>query len=301
METAVENKILSNFYLKVMSIYHTDHIGIVAGAGKLPELLIAACKTKNRPYSVVALAGHTDSLTEVPAITVSVGEASTCFAPLRKLGVKSIVMAGKVERPHISELKLNWTNLVFLFSIGFLALTDRSKVGDDYLLRTLIKVLEKNGFLVVGVEDILDELTAEEGSLTDLSPSIPDWELIRLGVKEAQFLGLKDIGQASVVKGNCVIGNENLKGTDALIRSCAHKGDLSSGPILIKLLKPIQDRRVDLPVIGPDTILACVEAGFKGIIIEAKGTLIVQRDLVLKLANDNGLFLEAVRCNRKAD
>jgi DUF1009 family protein len=279
-----------------MGSHRTDHIAIVAGGGNLPELLISACEHTNRPYTVIALSGHADSLSAKPKITASIGEASRHLSYLQSLGVKSIVMAGKVTRPHLNEFKFNWANIVFLFWVAFFFLTDRGNIGDDRLLRTVIKVLESSGLVVVGIEDILEELTAEEGSLTKISSSTLDCNSIQLGISEAKSLGMKDLGQAVVVQDHRVIGSENSTGTDALIRSCAHKGNLSTGPILVKVLKPIQDRRVDLPVIGPETVSTCINSGFRGIVIESKGTIIIQKDLVVKLANDNGLFIDVISC-----
>lgn len=271
-----------------------DHLGIVAGGGRLPQLLISECQSQKRPYTVVALEGHADSLEESPANQIRIGQAGTCFQTFHDHGVSSVVMAGKVRRPNLFELRPDWRTVKFLTRTGIKAFSSAASVGDDKLLRLVIAEIEREGFTVIGVDELLSESIARLGPVGRLVPSEKDQKSIELGLLAARELGRADVGQAVVVQNGVVIAREGPAGTDALIQSIEVDQNSADKPILVKTSKPQQDRRADLPVIGPETIAACVTNGFGGLAIESGGALIIDPSVVAELADEGGVFVIGV-------
>ncbi len=271
-----------------------EHLGIVAGGGRLPQLLISECQSQKRPYTVVALEGHADSLEEAPADQIRIGQAGTCFQTFHDNGVLSVVMAGKVRRPNLFELRPDWRTVKFLARTGLKAFRNAASVGDDKLLRLVIAEIESEGFKVIGVDDVLSDSIARLGPVGRLTPSAKDQKSIEAGLHAARALGRADIGQAVVVQNGVVIAREGLAGTDALIQSIEVDQHSADKPILVKSSKPQQDRRADLPVIGPETVAACVSNGFGGLAVEAGGALLIDPSIISELADEGGIFVVGV-------
>lgn len=267
-------------------------LGIIAGGGELPFHLVQACRAQGRSCTIIALAGEADSLPEEPSLWIRIGEAAKAFQKFRDDGVAEIVMAGKVQRPGLLELRPDWRTLKFLARAGTTAFTDQEAVGDDRLLRAVIAEMENEGFQVIGIEDVLADLHVPPGALGDHVPVPLDQPDIDVGLEAARALGRADVGQAVVVANGAVIGRERIQGTDALITGVSVSG--ARKPILVKTSKPSQDRRADLPVVGPNTVQLCADYGFRGVVVEAGGTLVLDQKTVIDIANREGLFVYAV-------
>ncbi len=262
-------------------------LGIVAGGGELPARLIEVCRRKGREVFVVAFKGHTEPATVsgVDHVWVRLGAASAAIEPLRAAGVHDLVMAAPIKRPSLAELRPNLRVARFFAQVGKRAL------GDDGLLRAVIQGIEEEGFSVVGIDDILDDLMAEAKTYGRHEPDEQAWRDIERGVEVAKTIGAQDIGQAAVVQQGIVLGVEAVEGTDALLARCAGLRREGAGGVLVKIKKPQQERRADLPTIGTRTVLDAAAAGLRGIAVEAGGTLIVDPADVTALADESGLFV----------
>ena len=262
-------------------------LGIVAGGGELPARLIEVCRQRGREVFVVALEGHTDPGTvhDVEHVWVRLGAASAAIEPLRAAGVRELVMAGPIKRPSLAELRPN------LKVAGFFAKIGKRALGDDGLLRAVIHGIEEEGFHVVGVDEIVRDMTAEAKTYGRHAPDEQAWRDIERGIEVAKAIGAQDIGQAAVVQQGIVLGLEAVEGTDALLARCAGLRRDGPGGVLVKVQKPAQERRADLPTIGVRTLRAAAAAGLRGIAVEAGGTLIVDAEAVTALADESGLFL----------
>ncbi len=271
-------------------------IGIIAGGGQLPGLLINACLDNRRPHKVIALTGAADtrSFNVQPSLWMRLGEAAKGFELLHNCGVQEVVMAGHVRRPTLAELIPDWRTAKFLARAGTRAFLKRESVGDDRLLRAIIKEIELEGFKVVGVETVLSELFVEAGHLGTIQSTEKDRQAIEAGIAAAKSLGQQDRGQAVVVDDQTVLAREGEAGTDALIAQGGNQKKEGQNPVLVKVPKPNQDRRTDLPVIGPETVTACVSAGFRGIAIEAKGTLVINKSEVVRRSDEANIFVLAI-------
>jgi UDP-2,3-diacylglucosamine hydrolase len=268
---------------------NTSTLGIIAGTGRLPLQLIEACKSAGRDVFVLAFEESADSavIAAAPHAIVPMGAISEALAHLRKAKVKELVMAGRVQRPTLTMLKPDLAAAKLIARMG-----GSLFAGDDALLKTVIAFLEEEGFTVVGAQHVLSSLVSEEGVLGNIQPDERSKADIAYGMEVAKRLGELDVGQAVVVENGYVLGLEAAEGTDALIARIAKLKQLGpNAGVLVKTKKLLQERRVDLPAIGPKTIENAHAAGLAGIAVEAEGSLILDREEVIKKANALGMFL----------
>ena len=267
-----------------------SRLGIVAGGGDLPRRLVEACRRAGRPFFVIALEGQAepDLTAGIPHLWSRLGAGGAMLAALREVGATDIVLAGRVRRPSLAELRPDLRTAAFFAKVGARAL------GDDGLLRAVGAELEREGFRLVGAHEILRELLSCAGPFGALLPDAQAEADIARGVEVARLLGSLDVGQAVVVQQGLVLGVEAIEGTDALIERCAALRRSGPGGVLVKLRKPQQDDRVDLPTIGVTTVEQAGAAGLRGIAVQAGGTLTIDRDAVAAMADRLGLFVVGI-------
>ncbi len=265
-------------------------LGIIAGGGELPGLAASACKAQGRDFHFLALSGHADPkvIGDDPVDWIRLGEAGTGFERLRQAGVKDVVMIGPVRRPSLSELAPDFRTARFFARVGLKAL------GDDGLLRAVVAELEHEGFHVVGIDDVLADCLAVAGQYGRLRPDAQAEADICRGIEVARGIGAMDIGQAAVVQQGIVLGVEAIEGTDRLLERCGALAREGVGGVLVKVKKPSQDRRIDLPTIGLVTLEAASQAGLRGIAVQAGGALVLGRDAIAIEADRLGLFVVGV-------
>lgn len=266
-------------------------IGIVAGSGILPRRLVDSCKAAGREVFVLALDGEAEAegLTEVPHAWCRIGAAAKGLDLLRANEVTELVLAGGVRRPSIASLRPDWRAAKFFARVG------RRVLGDDRLLSAVVKELEREGFHVIGADQLLETAGLPEGSLGRVVPDAAALSDIEHGLRIARAIGALDIGQAVVVQQGLVLGVEAIEGTDALLQRCAGLRRDGPGGVLVKAEKPGQEHRVDRPTIGPRTVALAAEAGLRGIAGQAGATLVLDRDEVARAADAAGLFVVGIR------
>jgi hypothetical protein len=266
-------------------------LGIIAGGGSLPRLLIDACVASGREFHVFALEGHADGRTVdgVPHDWYRLGQAGAALKRAQALDIRDVVLAGTVDRPSFSSLRPDWRTLSFLMRLG------RGGLGDDGLLRRIVDAIEGEGFTVIGADALLGGLKPAEGCLGRHRPDADAEADIARGVAVLAALGAADVGQAVVVQQGMVLGVEAIEGTDALIERCAGLRRDGPGGVLVKLAKPGQETRADLPTIGPDTVRRAAAAGLRGIAVGADAAIVIEREALVRLADEAGLFVIAVK------
>lgn len=266
-------------------------LGIIAGAGHLPLRLAETCRANGRPVFVLVFDAESQRVfSHLPHATAQLGAIGEALAHFRRAGVRDIVMAGKMKRPSLSGLKLDVDSARLLAYLGAAFFS-----GDDALLKSVIRFLEHEGFHIVGADEILADLLAPEGVLGNVQPDARSQADILQGIKAAKELGKRDIGQAVIVENGSLLGTEDREGTDALIARCAPLKREHHAGVLVKARKPNQERRVDLPAIGVRTVENVHAAGLRGIAVEARGSLILDREQVIAKANALGIFVVGVR------
>lgn len=263
-------------------------LGVLAGGGPLPRRIVERCLATEREVFVIAFEGDTEPGTceGVPHIWVRLGAVGQILRELKKAGCKEVVLAGPVRRPSFSKLNLDLRGMKLMGRIAKAAAK-----GDDALLSIVVEELEGEGFRVVGADSLLDDVVASVGVMGEHRPDADAEADIALGTRVARALGAHDVGQAVIVQHGVVLGVEAVEGTDALIARCRGVGRDGPGGVLVKLKKPGQERRADLPTIGVQTVERVVEAGLRGIAVEAGETIMLDRDAMIAAADRGGVFL----------
>jgi DUF1009 family protein len=271
-----------------MTTASSGKLGIVAGGGTAPLRVIEACYASGRAFFVICLEGQADEgfAKDVPHVWLPLG----AFGKLRDLAaaekIADIVLIGHVRRPSLLELKPDWLAMKALAKIGL------NLLGDDALLRAVGAAIEQEcGVHVIGVQEILGGVLMREGVLGAVIPDAEAQADITRGTAVARALGQVDVGQSVIVQQGLVLGVEAIEGTDALIARCKDLHREGAGGVLVKLAKPQQDDRFDLPAIGPATIEAAAQAGLRGIATEAGRSLLIDRDRVRLLADEKRIFV----------
>ncbi len=263
-------------------------LGIIAGGGGLPRHLAEKCRLERRPVFLVLLEEQADVglANDFPSALLRIGAAGKIVKTMKSQKVVDLVFAGHVLKPTYTQLRPD------LWSTSFLLKNKVFNSGDNRLLSALIKALEDEGFNVVGADDLDPNLLCEEACITKYSPNSAFIKDINTGISAAMDLGSKDIGQAVVCSGGEIIAREDRSGTDALLAKLP--SSQSFGGVLIKCAKPGQERRVDLPSIGPDTITALSRAGLSGIAVSAGEALVLERAKTIAAADSAGIFIIGV-------
>jgi DUF1009 family protein len=267
------------------------NLAIIAGSGVLPGLLSQALGAAGRPHLCCHPHGIPVELEDAEEFYFE--RSISFFRSLEARGVRQVVMVGKFHRPrHLNPLRFESSTL--LAAPRILA---SLRKGDDASLRALAEIIEELGLEVVGVEDVAPTLLPEPGLYASKVPSDQD----RADVERAAFIveaiSAVDVGQGAVVAGGLCLATESLPGTDAMLEwVAATRDDQPSGSrsgVLYKAPKLHQDRRMDLPAIGPITVAKAAAAGLAGIAWEARGALLLDTELTMAEADRHGLFLWA--------
>lgn len=265
-------------------------LGIIAGRGDLPIRLIEACRATGREMFVLAVKNQTDEavVADVPHNWIRLGAGGEGLKLLHQARVEDLVFAGKFKRPSLAAMRPDARTAKFFAKAG------RAAWGDDGLLSAMVKELEEEGFRIVGPDDIVTDLLAPSGTFGTVEPDQAALDDISRGISVARALGGADVGQAVVVQEGMVLGVEAAEGTDRLIARCKVLQRQGPGGVLVKIKKPDQERRIDLPAIGLDTVRAVADAGLRGIAVEAGGSLVIDRARVTEAADAAGLFIIGV-------
>ena len=263
-------------------------LGIIAGGGPFPGQVARAAMAAGRQVFIVALEGFAEPsiVGPYPHATVRMGAAGRILALLREAKCHDVVVVGPVKRPSMLDLRPDAEGVRLLARIGRAAFG-----GDDGLLAAVLRVLGEEGFRVLGAHEVLTEALAPAGLLTPNGPDAAAQADIARGLAVLKALGAADVGQACVVQQGIVLAVEAIEGTDAMLARAGSLARPGPGGVLVKCAKPGQDRRADLPAIGPDTMRAAAKAGLRGIAFEAGATLLADADATAEAAREAGLFL----------
>ena len=262
-------------------------LGMIAGGGMMPVEIIKHCNSTGREIFVVGIEpfAKEEELKDVPCIFAKMGEVGKILKALTQNDVYEIVLAGGIKRPSFKELIPDWEGAKLMAKLAI------RKMSDDNLFRAVMDEIEQRGFKVVGIQEVVPQMLFSEGIYGKVKPSADDMNDIRRGITVAKALGAVDVGQAVVVQEGMVLAVEAIEGTDLMLSRAATVRKQGKAPVMVKILKPGQDMRVDLPAIGLQTIEQLKKYGIKGIAVEAGGILLIERDAVIKLANEAGIFI----------
>ncbi|MBI3593011.1 MAG: UDP-2,3-diacylglucosamine diphosphatase LpxI [Nitrospirae bacterium] len=265
-------------------------IGIIAGTGELPGII--ARDAKSRGYRVITIALENLASPELNSLSdeikwVNAGKVGELIDTLKNFDVKEAIMAGKVPKSLLYKTKVtpDLKAVKLLFS-----LKDRS---DDSILNALTKELEKEGISIINTAAFSPRLLTPEGVLTEDKPTKDEWKDIEFGWKIARAIGSLDIGQTVVVKKQAVMAVEAIEGTDeAILRGGKWAGD---GAVVVKVSKPQQDMRLDVPVIGLTTLKSMIDVRARVLAVEAERSIIINREELIMEAEEAGISIVGVK------
>ena len=270
-----------------------SRLGLIAGGGALPMAVAARCEAEGRPVFVVRLAGFADPhLARYPGIEAGMAEIGKVLAALKKANCDAVCFAGLVSRPDFKSLKPDFKGMTLLPGI----IAEAAK-GDDALLRKILSVFEAEGYAVEGADDILGGETLPAGALGAVQPTPEQLQDLRKALHVAEKSGELDIGQGAVVCDGLVLAVEAQEGTDAMLaRVAGLPADLRGSPAarkgaLGKAPKPIQDLRVDMPVMGSRTVELAAAAGLAGVGGISGKLIVIDRAAMVEAADRLGLFV----------
>jgi UDP-2,3-diacylglucosamine hydrolase len=265
-------------------------LGIIAGGGALPRRIADTHAHAGGAVFMIAFEGITpsDTVTGLDHAWVRLGRIQDTMDAMIGAGVEDVVMAGPIKRPALSSLDIDGRGAKLIFRAG------RKAFGDDGLLSTIVAEIESDGLRVIAVDQILGGVLAPTGQIAGADPDTAALSDIQRGIEVLRHLGDVDVGQSIAVQEGLVLAVEAIEGTDAMIERAGALLREGAGPILVKISKPGQERRADMPTIGPDTVRVAQDAGFRGIAVEAGATLLLEADRVRTLSGDAGFFVVGV-------
>lgn len=264
-------------------------LGLVAGNSRFPLIFAEAAQTQGIDIVAVAHLGETPE--EIGALVpgvvwVRVGELGKIIDTLKQAGITRAVMAGGINKVGaLANFQPDERGLAFIARMPSLK--------DDVLLRGVAGELEGEGIRVEESTLFLSHLLPSEGLLTHREPNSEQWQDIRLGFAAAKDIGRWDIGQSVVVKRGTILAVEGIEGTNATLRRGGELG--RGGVVVVKVSKPQQDLRFDVPAVGPETILIMAEVGAEVLALEAGKTLMLDKEDFLQAAEEKGVVVVAVK------
>lgn len=262
--------------------------GLIAGNGDFPFLVLEGARSRGIEMAVIAIREEASPNLERAAKRlhwVSLGELSRAIELLHKEGVKRAVMAGQVKHNKIfSSIRPDWRLAKLLFSLN--------TKNTDALIGAVARVLEDEGIELVNSTEFLGSLLPQTGILTKRAPDESERADIEYGRHIAQQIAGLDLGQTVVIRDRACVAIEAMEGTDETIERA---GRIAGGQrlVVVKVSKPKQDMRFDVPVVGLRTIDIMAQANATALAIDAGRTLLFERDDLIRAANEAGIAIEA--------
>jgi hypothetical protein len=262
----------------------TITLGIIAGGGTFP--ITVARTARSRGEKVIGVGFASDTAPDFPVhcdafAWLKLGQLGRLIEFFKQHGVTHLVMAGPINKPRALDLRPDWRAARLLFSI--------KTRGDDVLLRALTAELEGEGFTVLAPHRYSPQMLPQEGVPTRRQPTAREREDIDFGWNLASDLGRFDIGQCLVVREKIVLAVEAIEGTDAAIRRGGQLG--GPGAVVVKRPKPTQDKRLDLPAVGLDTLKAMDEVGASCLAVEAEACIFFEMDAAVEFADRHDMAI----------
>jgi len=270
--------------------------GLIAGNGRFPFLVLEGARSQGIEMAVIALKEEASPELEKIAKRlhwVSLGELSKAIELMQSEGVKQAVMAGQVKHSKIfSSIRPDWKLAKLLFALP--------RKNTDSLIGAVAKVLEEEGIHLVDSTMFLKPLLPEAGVLTRRAPSAQEAADMEYGLGIARHIAAKDIGQTVVVADNACVAVEAMEGTDETIARAARFAN-GRPLVVVKVSKPRQDMRFDVPVVGLPTVESMKLAGATALAIDANRTLLFDREKLIAMANDAGIAIQAFPFTQAAE
>ena len=255
------------------------------GDTDFPKKVLRNIKDKNKKYFIIDLSKKKIFYKDKNSYRFSIGQFGKMIELIKKKNCRSVLFAGKINKPKFSTLRLDLKGLYYMPSI-----IRAAKLGDAAIIKAIIKILHNENIKVISSIFFNPELTVKRGNYTKLEPNISDNSSIKKGITYFNKLNNLDHIQAVIVKDNTILAIEDRQGTKKMLSKLNKK----SGGILIKLPKKKQDLRIDLPTIGLKTLKDCKKYGLKGIVLKSKKNIFLDKAKCISFANKNKIFIKII-------
>ena len=275
-------------------------VGLIAGWGRYPIYLAEALKQQGVGVYCLGIVNHADpklrSLCDEWA-PLGLGRLQTAFRFFRQHGLTHGTMAGKINKTLLLDPLLIWRQLPDWYTVKTFApmfLTRRKDCKDDTLLKTVVNAFAQNEIQLLPATGLIPDLLVKRQKLTRRGPTAAEWKDICFGWKLAKEIGRLDVGQSVCVSGQAALAVEAIEGTDECIRRA---GSLCPGKsfAVVKVAKPQQDMRFDVPTFGLLTLQTMYESGARALAIEADKTIFIDRQDVMEFANLHNICIVSIR------
>ena len=262
-------------------------IGLFLGSTDLPSYILKTIKKNNKKYFIVDLTKNNLFKRDKSSHFINIGKFGEILNLINKKKCKKVLFAGKIDKPKISKLRMDFKGLYYLPRI-----IKAFKLGDAAILKELIKILSENKIDVIKLNYFNPELTLKKGIYTKQRPSKNNIIEIKNGINYLNKLSPHNHTQAIVIVDNKIVKKETLSGTKKMIKKL-RKNKMQKG-ILIKLQKKKQDLRADLPTIGYDTLKDCKKVNLKGLVLKSNQNIFLDQKKSIKYANKNKIFIQVI-------
>ena len=260
-------------------------IGLFLGDTDFSEIVLKKIKKLKKKYFIIDFSKDNKFKKDVNSHRISIGKFGNIINLIKEKKSNKVLFAGKIAKPKFSSLRLDLKGIYYMPSV-----IKASKLGDAAIIKSIIKILDNEGIKVISSIYFNKELALEAGNYSKLKPNLNELNSIKKGVVYFKKLKSLDHVQAIIVKDNNVIATEAKQGTKKMLS----KLNKNSNGILIKLPKPKQDLRMDLPTIGINTLKDCKKFGLKGIVLKSKQNIFLDKDKCISFANKNKIFIKII-------
>ena len=260
-------------------------IGLFLGDTDFSEIVLRKIKRLNKKYFIIDLSKNNKFKKDINSHRISIGKFGKILSLIKEKKSKKVLFAGKIAKPKFSTLRLDLKGIYYMPGV-----IKASKLGDAAIIKSIIKILDKEGVKVVSSNFFNPELAVNVGTYTKLKPSTEDIKSIKKGIKYFGGLNELDHVQAIIVKDSKILAVEGRQGTKVMLSKIKKK----TGGILIKLPKKKQDLRMDLPTIGLNTLKDCKKYGLKGIVLKSKKNIFLDKNKCVSFANRNKMFIKVI-------
>jgi len=259
-------------------------IGLFLGNKKLPLEILKKMKKKKIKYFIIDLTKNNKFKNDKNCHFINIGRFGKILKLIKEKKSKKVLFAGKIDKPKISSLKLDFKGMYYIPRI-----IKASKLGDAAILKELIKILAEHKIKVIKLNYFNPELTISKGNYTKVKPNKFELEDIKNGINYLNKLNAYNHVQGLIIRNNKVIATERSKGTKQMLQSIKKLKNFKG--TLIKLPKKKQDLRADLPTVGLDTLRDCKKAGIKGIVLKSKKNIFLDINKCIIFANKHKMFI----------
>ena len=260
-------------------------IGLFLGDTDFSEIVLRKIKRLNKKYFIIDFSKNNKFKKDINSHRISIGKFGKILSLIKEKKSKKVLFAGKITKPKFSTLRLDLKGIYYMPVV-----IKASKLGDAAIIKSIIKILDKEGVKVISSIFFNPELAVNVGTYTKLKPSTEDVKSIKKGIKYFDELNGLDHVQAIIIKDSKILAAEGRQGTKVMLSKIKKKTD----GILIKLPKKKQDLRMDLPTIGLKTLKDCKKYGLRGIVLRSKKNIFLDKTKCISFANKNKIFIKAI-------